>query len=165
MRYCVTRRAVTSLGAWGHRFVITDEAGTVYYRVGDRLRSLAATTVFRDAAGKPLLHLEYRHLLLGRGYFIMRDGEDAIAASLQVQRDLTIQGPELRICVPDELDLVGSLDRHEYYLMRGQRRVVYVSHRRCERKRHTYGADVVDGEDRPLLLATVLALDMLYMYE
>jgi hypothetical protein len=118
LRYCVIRRGVTPLGAWGHCFIITDEAGAVCYRAEVRYRPIAATTTFRDAAGKQLLPLKFRHLLLGRGCFIMRDGEDAIAASLQVQRDLTIQGPELQIRVPDELDLVGSLDRHEYYLMR-----------------------------------------------
>jgi hypothetical protein len=46
-----------------------------------------------------------------------------------VQRDLTVEGPELTIRAPDELDLVGSLAQHEYYLMRRDRMVVYVSHR------------------------------------
>jgi uncharacterized protein YxjI len=165
VRYCVTRRAVTPLGAWGHRFLIADEPGTLRYRVGDRYRPLAATATFRDAAGPPLLQLEFRHLLLGCGYFILREAEDEIAGSIQVQRDLTVEGPELTIRAPDELDLVGSLAQHEYYVMRRGWMVIYVSHRWCARQRHTYGVDVVEGEDEPLLLAVVLALDMLFLYE
>ncbi len=165
MRYCVTRRAVTPFGAFGHRFAITDEQGNLCYRVEDRFRPMAATATLRDASGKPLLQLEFRHLLLGRGYFILRDGEDEIAGSVQIQRDLTVQGPELTIRAPDELDLAGNLSRHEYYLMRRNRMVAYVSRRWCGGERRTYGVDVVEGEDEPLVLATVLALDMLYMYE
>ena len=165
MRYCVTRRAVTPLGAWGHRFLIADESGTLRYRVGDRYRPLAATAIFRDAAGTPLLQLKLRHLLLGGGYFILREAEDELSGSIQVQRDLTVEGPELTIRAPDELDLVGSLAQHEYYLVRRDRMVVYVSRRWCAHKRHTYGVDVVEGEDEPLQLAIVLALDMLFLYE
>jgi hypothetical protein len=73
VRYSVTRRAVTPLGARGHRFLIADGSGTLRYRVWDRYRPLAATATFRAAAGTPLLQLELRHLLLGRGYFILRE--------------------------------------------------------------------------------------------
>ena len=55
---------------------------------------------------------------MGRGYFIQRDGEDEIVGSVQVQRDLTVQGPDIIFRAPDELELVGNLERHEYYLMR-----------------------------------------------
>jgi uncharacterized protein YxjI len=160
----VTRRAVTSLGIWGHRFAITDESGALRYQVKDLLALLVATAAMRDADGKPLLLLEFRHLQVGRGYFIQLDGEDEIVGSVQGQRDLTVPGPELSIRAPDELELVGNLERHEYYLMRRERMVAYVSRRRCTEQRHSYGVDVVENEDEPLVLATVLTLDMLYMY-
>jgi uncharacterized protein YxjI len=163
MRFCVTRRATTPFFAVGHRFAISDEAGEPRYHVADRLRAAIATAVFRDTAGKELLALERRHLLLGMGIFAVRDG--ATIGGVQVQRDLTSEGPGLRIRAPDELELVGDLGRHEYYLMRRGQIIVYVSRRWCGERRHTYGVDLPDEADHPLLLACVLALDMLFLYE
>jgi uncharacterized protein YxjI len=163
MRFCVTRQATTPFFAVGHRFAICDEAGETRYRVADRLRAATATAVFRDMAGTQLLTLERRHLLLGMGIFTVRDG--VTAGAVQVQRDLSAEGPGLHIRAPDELDLVGDLGRHEYYLMRRGQIIVYVSHRWCGQRRHTYGVDLPDEGDHPLLLACVLALDMLFLYE
>ena len=129
----------------------------------DLLRPLAPAAAIQDANGKLLLLLEFRHLLLGRGYFIQWAGEDELVASVQVQRDLTVQGPELIIRTPDELECVGNLERHEYFFMRPRRMAAFVSRRWCTDQRHSYGVDVIDGEDQPLVLATVLTLDMLYM--
>jgi len=162
MRYCITRRAANPVFTVGHRFVITDDAGALRYRVDDRLRGVAASAVLRDAAGAPLLTLEIRHQSLGPGVHLLRGTE--VAGSVQVQRDLTIAGPELQIRAPDDLELVGSLARHEYTLTRRDRVLVHVSRRWCPQRRHTYGADVVPSEDEPLLLAVVLALDMLFQY-
>lgn len=163
MRYCVTRRAANPLFAVGHRFVITDEAGAVRYRVRDLLRPVAATAALTDADGKRLLLLERRHLTLGPGFYFLRDAN--VVGLVQVQRDLTTIGPELRIRAPDDLDLVGDLGRHEYYLMREGRIIVYVSRRWCSQRRHTYGVDLPPDADEPLLLACVLALDLLFLYE
>ena len=163
MRYCVTRRAANPLFAVGHRFVITDEAGAVRYRVKDLLRPVAATAALTDSEGRQLLLLERRRLTVGPGFYFLRDGN--IAGLVQVQRDLTMAGPELQIRAPDDLDLVGDLGRHEYYLMREGRILFYVSHRWCSRRRHTYGVDLPPDADEPLLLACVLALDLLLLYE
>lgn len=166
MRYCVTRQAATPFFTLGHRFAITSETGELRYRVADSFRggpSAPATAVMRDATGTPLLALERRHLLLGPGVFVVRDGTSV--GSVRVQRDITAEGPALRIRAPDELDLVGGLDRHEYYLMRAGRIVVSVSHRGCGQRPHTYGVGLPDDADHPLLLACVLALDILFLYE
>ena len=163
MRFCVTRQAATRFFALGHRFAISDEAGQPRYRVADRLSAGTATAVLRDTTGKQLLALERRHLLLGMGIFTMRDG--VTVGAVQVQRDLTTEGPGLQIRAPDELDLVGNLGRHEYYLMRRGQSIVYVSRRWCGQRRHTYGVDLPDAADHPLLLACVLALDILFLYE
>jgi uncharacterized protein YxjI len=171
MRYCVTRRAVNPLFAVGHRFRITDEAGEVRYRVRDLLRPVVATAALLDADGKQLLLLEHRHLTLGPGFYFLRDGD--VVGLVRVQRDLTrdltrdlsMVGPELQIRAPDDLALVGDLRRHEYYLMREGRILVYVSRRWCLQRRHTYGVDLPPDADEPLLLACVLALSLLFLYE
>jgi uncharacterized protein YxjI len=164
MRYCVTRRAANPLFAVGHRFVITDEAGAVRYRVKDLLLPVATTAAaLTVAGGKRLLLLERRHPTIGPGVSFLRD--DNVVGLVQVQRDLATAGPELRIRAPDDLDLVGGLGRHEYYLMREGRIIVYVSRRWCPQRRHTYGVDLPPDADESLLLACVLALDLLFLYE
>ena len=85
---------------------------------------------------------------------------------VQVQKDLTPDGPELQMRAHGEdLGIVGDRARHEYMLMRRDRVVAHISRRWCAvRRPRAYGVDVVDGEDGPVLLACVVALDMLFQY-
>lgn len=164
MRYCVRRQAATALLSIGHRFLITDEAGAPRYRVTDRLQSTAPTAMLRDAQGRLVLTIERWTLTLGLGYYVMREGQ--VAAVVQVQRDLTTEGPELQLRAHGEdLEVVGDRARHEYLLTQRERVVAAVSRRWCRaRGRRAYGVDIVEGLDEPVLLACVVALDMLFQY-
>lgn len=164
MRYCVRRQSATALLTIGHRFDITDETGAVIYRVADRLQSAAATAAFRDSQGHLVLSIERWKLMLGLGYYIQQQGQTV--GVVQVQQDLAADGPDPQMRAHgDDLDIVGDRARHEYMLLRRDHVVAHVSHRWCAtRSPRTYGVDVLEGEDDPVLLACVVAVDMLFQY-
>src|SRR5262249_58941271 len=60
---------------------------------------------------------------------------------------------------PDDLELEGSLLDHDFRIRRGARTVATVS-KRWVALTDTYGVEIAEGEDRLLLLACVLALDL-----
>jgi uncharacterized protein YxjI len=60
---------------------------------------------------------------------------------------------------PDDLEMQGSLLDHEFTIRRDGRTVATVS-KRWFALTDTYGVELAEGEDRLLLLACVLALDL-----
>lgn len=85
---------------------------------------------------------------------------------VQVRRDLTTEGPELQIRANrEDLEVVGDRAHHEYLLTQRERVVAAVSRRWCRaRGPRAYGVGIVEGVDAPVLLACVVALDMLFRY-
>jgi uncharacterized protein YxjI len=137
---------------------ITDDQGRPVYQVDGKVLSLRDLLIIRDAQGNEVARVQRRLMSLRPTYEISSNGEEM--AEIR-KKFFTPFHDEFTIDVPgpDDLEMVGDIFSHEYVIRRGGATVATVT-RRWISLTETYGVDIAPGENDPLILASVLALDL-----
>lgn len=138
--------------------VITDENRQPVYQVNGKLFSLHNTLTMRDMAGNEVVTVR-RHLIsLVPTFEIAHAGQEVAEVR---KRIFTPFGDRFVIDIPgpDDLEINGNIFEHEFEVRRGGQVVATIS-KRWFSFSDTYAVDVAPGENVPLILASVLALDL-----
>lgn len=138
--------------------VITDENQQPAFQVNGKLFSLHNTLTMRDMQGNEVATVR-KHLIALRPTFeIWHAGQEVAEVR---KRFFTPFGDRFVIDIPgpDDLEMNGNLFEHEFQVSRGGQVVATVS-KRWFALTDTYAVDVAPGENVPLILASVLALDL-----
>ncbi|MBL9018945.1 MAG: LURP-one-related family protein [Myxococcales bacterium] len=170
MRYALKQRLWQRRGT----FRIQDDAGEDVMTATPTVLSTSFEVVFRDLAGRELLAIRNRAMSVRRTWDIYRGGEP-IAVIVGGRDTATFVGirfdigkPTFRFDVdvpgPDDLVVKGSIEEHEYTMKRGDRTVATVS-KTWFSWDDSYGVEIVDGEDIPLVLASTVAIDIVIGYD
>jgi uncharacterized protein YxjI len=138
---------------------ITDETGRPVFHVDGKVFTLHHTLVMRDLAGNEVATIR-QHLVALRPTFEVTRGGQELA---EIRKKLfTFFGERLSIDIPgpDDLEVQGNFLEHEFTITR-QGEVVATVSKRWISLTATYGVDVAPGQDDVLILASVLALDLI----
>ncbi len=142
----------------GEDSTIMNEAGQPVFEVDGKVLSLHDRLIVRDLAGNEVLNIHRRLITLLPTYEITR-GADVLATLRKHLFSPFVDRFTVDIPGPDDLEMTGSLFEHEYTISRGGQVVAVVS-KRWFSLTETYGVDIAPGQDDPLILACVLALDL-----
>ncbi len=137
---------------------ITDESGRPIYEVDGKVLSLHNTLVVRDMNGQEVATVKRQLIALTPTYTIDRPG----LGTAQVRKHfINLLGDHYTIDIPGphDLEMDGNLFEHEYRVKRDGAVVATVS-KRWIALTDTFGVETAPGEDDPLILASVLALDL-----
>ena len=142
----------------GEDSTIMNEAGQPIFEVDGKVLSLHDRLIVRDLAGNEVVNVHRRLMTLRPTYEITR-GAETLATFRKHFFSPFVDRFTVDIPGPDDLEMTGSLFEHEYTISRtGQ--VVAVVSKRWFSLTETYGIDIAPGQDDPLILACVLALDL-----
>ncbi len=137
---------------------ITDETGRPVFHVQGKLFSLHHTLVMADLAGNELATVRKQLVSLRPTFEIARHGQEV---AMVRKRLFGFFGDRFVIDIPgpDDYEMDGSLFDHEFTVSR-QGQVVATVSKRWFGLTDSYGVEVASGEDDVLVLASVLALDL-----
>ena len=154
MRYLMKQK----LFCFGDDFTIKSEAGDDVYFVDGKVFTLGKKLSFQDLHGQELAFIQQKLLSWGPTYEIYREGQLAAVVKKHLftlfRCAFTVDVPG-----PDDIEAQGSFLDMEYTFTRGGRQVAEVS-KRWFSFGDTYGVDIADGEDKILLLASTVVIDM-----
>jgi uncharacterized protein YxjI len=153
-RRFIMRRKILALG---QDFWVKDEAGNQVYYIDQKAFSLLKTYSILDQKNREVLKVQHQPISIRRTMDISRDGK--LVAS--VQKNLI--SPLLdrwTIKIPDGEDITagGDLFDHEYYIGRNGKTMARVS-KAWVSLRESYGIEVFDDADVPLMIAIAVAID------
>jgi uncharacterized protein YxjI len=154
MRYVMKQRLLS----FGDDFAIQDEAGRDCYFVDGRAFSLGEKASFQDMQGNELLRIQQVLLSFKKSYKILR-GDREVARVQKKLFTLFRDAFEIEDDAAGELDATGDFFDREYQFTRDGRTVATVS-KRFFAWTDTYGVDIAEGEDDPLILACAVVIDM-----
>ena len=146
------------LFSWGDDFFIKDESDTDAFFVDGKAFSFGNQLSFQDLSGNELASIKQRLLSWGPTYEIYR-GDQLYAV---VKKELfTFFNCRFTVDVPgpDDLEAEGDFLEHEYEFNREGRAVARVS-KQWFAWSDTYGVDIAEGEDKVLILASTVVIDM-----
>lgn len=138
--------------------VITDEHQQPVYQVNGKLFSLHNTLTMRDMAGNEVVSVRKHLIALTPTFEIVHAGQEVAEVR---KRIFTPFGDRFVIDIPGphDLEIIGSIFEHEFQVTRDGQPVATIS-KRWFSISDTYAVDVASGENVPLILASVLALDL-----
>ena len=154
MRYVIRERFF----GLGEDSDITDEQGQPVYHVDGKVLTLHNTLVVRDQGGTEVARVQRQLVALRPTYHITRQGQEVAEVRKKFLSPF-VDRFTVDIPGPDDLSMTGDLFEHEYTITRGDQVVATVS-KRWLSLTDTYGVDIAPGEDDPLILTSVLALDL-----
>jgi uncharacterized protein YxjI len=137
---------------------ITDDAGQPVYVVDGKVFSLRGLLIVSDTSGIEVARVERKLVALMATYEIaLSSGRTAELRKVP----FTPFRQRFTIDVSDggELEMAGNLLQHDFAISRDGATVATVS-KQWVSLTQTYGVDVAPGEDDVLVLASVLALDL-----
>ena len=144
----------------GDDFWIENQEGRKVFKVDGKALRLRKTLVFEDMQGNKLCQIQERWLPIKETMAI--DGPDgkqiavvkkAFIAPLRDRWDVKVNdGPDL--------DVQGNIFDHEYAIKQGWNKVAQVS-KKWFRLTDTYGVEIDEGQNDILILAIVVAIDMM----
>jgi uncharacterized protein YxjI len=137
---------------------IMNDAGQPVFEVEGKVLSLHDRLIVRDLAGNEVANVHRRLISLTPTYEIDRGGE-TLATFRKHFFSPFVDRFTVDIPGPDDLEMTGSLFEHEYTISRAGQVVAVVS-KHWFSLTETYGVDIAPGQDDPLILACVLALDL-----
>lgn len=141
----------------GDDYWIEDDRGRRAYKVNGKAVRFRDTWVLEDLTGRDVAKIRERKLSVRDAIKIEFDGGDAT-----VKKALVGVRERFHVDVDggDDLKAHGNFVDHEYEIERDGKTVATVS-KRWFRVRDTYGVEVADAEDVPLVLAVTVAIDAL----
>jgi uncharacterized protein YxjI len=144
--------------AWGDDFTIKDDQGRDRYFVDGKVFAIGDKASFQDMQGNELLRIDQKALSLQKTYVISRDGRE-VARVKKKMFTLFRDVFDIEDAAPGDLDATGDFFDREYQFTRDGRVIANVS-KRFFSWTDTYGVDIVEGEDHPLILACTVVIDM-----
>ena len=144
----------------GDDFWIENEKGQKVFKVDGKALRLRKTLVFEDAKGRKLCQIQER-LLAIKDTMVIEDagGKDiatvkkALIAPLRDKWNVNVKGG-------DDLVVQGNILDLEYDIRQGRMKVAEVS-KKWFTITDTYGVDIAEGQNDILILAVVVAVDMM----
>jgi uncharacterized protein YxjI len=139
----------------GDDYWIEDEAGQRAFRVNGKAARLRDTWVLEDAAGNDVATIREKKLSIRNSITIDLGGREATVKKaligLRDRFDVNVDGgPDLKV--------TGNIIDHEYEIERDGHEIGKIS-KKWFRMRDTYGVEVRDALDAPLVLAVSVAVD------
>ena len=141
----------------GEDFDITDDAGRRAFRVDSKLLRIRETFVITDAAGREVATITEKKLAIRDTMRITRDGE-LLATVRKGLLSMLRDRFEIEVENGPKIVARGDIMGHEYELEREGKRIATIS-KRWFRVTDTYGIDIADEADVPLILAIAVAVD------
>ena len=154
MRYVLKQK----FWSWGDDFTIKNADGADVFFVDGRAFSWGDKLSFQDMQRNELAFIRQKLLAWGPTYEIEVHGrlvavvKKKLFTFLRCKFTVDVPGP-------DDLEAQGDFLDHEYAFERSGRTVANVS-KRWFSWTDTNGADITDGEDDVLILATAIVIDM-----
>ena len=138
--------------------VISDENQQPVFQVNGKLFSIHNTLTMRDMQGNEVATVRKHLIALRPTYEILHGGQEVAEVR---KRFFTPFGDRFVIDIPgpDDLEMKGNIFEHEYQVTRGGNVVATVS-KRWFSLTDTYAVEIAAGENVPVILASVLALDL-----
>lgn len=152
MRYLIREK----FWAWGDDFYILDEHNERAFFVDGAAFSWGDKLSFQDMQGNELAYIAQKMLAFFPRYRIYRNGE--LFAEVKKEFSWLRKKFTLDVPGPNDYTITGSFWDHEYVFQRGGREVAVVS-RSFFSLTHTYGVEIVAGEDAVAILATCIVID------
>jgi uncharacterized protein YxjI len=139
----------------GDDYWIEDESGERAYRVNGKAIRLRDTWVLEDAAGNEVATIREKKLSIRNSITIDLGGRQATVkkalVGLRDRFNVEVDGGE-------DLKITGNIVDHEYEIERDGDKIAEVS-KKWFRLRDTYGVQVRNPLDAPLVLAATVAID------
>ena len=143
--------------AIGHDSWVMDDQGQKVFLIDNKTVALRKTFIMYDMQHQEVLKIQSQPLHLHKTITIDHHGKEVA----QVQKAwLTVLRDKWNIQVPGGEDLVamGDLLDHEYHITRGNQTIADIS-KHWFTIRETYGVEVFDDTQAPLMIAIAVAID------
>lgn len=146
------------LVSFGDDFWIENDAGAHVFRVDGKALRLRNTLDLEDAHGTRLYRIQTRVMHLRDSMAI--EGPDGERVALVHKALVSPLRERWKVDVDngEDLEVQGNVVDHEYEIDADGRKVAEIS-KRWFRVRDTYGVQVAQGADAPLILAVTVAVD------
>src|SRR5690349_9405886 len=141
----------------GDDFWIDTDDDRHAFKVNGKALRVRSTFVLETESGHELLRIRERKLRVRDTMDLERDGETVATVKKAL---ITPLRDRFAIHLSDgrELSAKGNIVDHEYEIERDGHKVAEVS-KRWFRVRDTYGIEIAEGEDDPLILAAAVCID------
>lgn len=143
--------------AIGHDMWVMDEQDQKVYLIDNKTLAIRKTYIMYDMQHKEVLKIQSQPFHLHKTITIAHEGREIA----KVQKAwLTVFRDRWNIQIPDAEDLVaqGDLLDHEYSITRNDQSVAHVS-KKWFTIRESYGVEVFDEAQAPLMIAIAVAID------
>jgi uncharacterized protein YxjI len=143
--------------AIGNDLWVMDEQGNKVYLIDNKVIALRKTYIMYDMQHQEVLKIQREPLHLHKTFVIEHQGKEVA----QIQKAwLTVLRDKWNIQVPGSEDLVamGDLLDHEYHITRNNQTIADIS-KQWFTIRESYGVEVFDDTQAPLMIAIAVAID------
>jgi uncharacterized protein YxjI len=141
----------------GDDYWIEDDSGARAFRVDGKAVRFRDTWILEDAGGREVATIRERKLSVRDAITIDLGGRHAtVKKALVGIRDRFV----VDVDGGDDLKIHGNIVDHEYEIERNGDRIAEIS-KKWFRVRDTYGVEIYDLADAPLVLAATVAVDAL----
>jgi uncharacterized protein YxjI len=141
----------------GDDYWIEDDSGSRAFRVDGKAVRFRDTWILEDATGREVATIREKKLSVRDAITIDLGGRHAtVKKALVGVRDRFV----VEVDGGEDLKIHGNIVDHEYEIERDGDRIAEVS-KKWFRVRDTYGVEVFDPADAPLVLAATVAVDAL----
>ena len=155
MRYIIREKILT----FGNDSIIKNEAGQPVFDVDDKALSLMNTLVVRDMDKNKVITIKQKLPSIKPTYEITREGQESATISKKLISPF-VDRYTVDIPGPDDLQIKGSTQEHEYTISSKDQVIATVS-KAWFKELETYGVDIAPGQDDLLILPCVLVLDLI----
>ena len=146
--------------SWTFRdtYEIKDPSGNTAYKIKGKLFSRTNKFTFQEPNGKTLLIIKKRWLAFKPKYKIIRNG-DTLAV---LEKKRSLWSPQFKLDLPGKNDyfIKGEFWKREYEFEHNGKTVAEVS-KNFWSWSDTFGVKIIDAADHELILATVVAMDLI----
>ncbi len=139
----------------GDDYWIEDDSGSRRYRVNGKAVRFRDTWILEDAHGHDVAKIKEKKLSVRDAIRIECDGREAVVKKALVG---IRERYHVEVEHGDDLKVHGNIVDHEYEIERDGDKIAEVS-KKWFRVRDTYGVEVDDLADAPLVLAVTVAVD------
>jgi uncharacterized protein YxjI len=152
-------RMRTKMFSIGDDYWIENDDGDKVYKVDGKKLRIRKTWVIEDRGGRELYAVREKKLAIRDTLRIERDG-DTVATVRKALISPLRDRFKIELENGTELKAKGSIADHRYKIERDGEKIVEVS-KKWFKIRDTYGIEISDGEDAPLLLAAAVCIEEL----
>jgi uncharacterized protein YxjI len=144
-------------------FWVTDADGNQVFFVNAKVLSLRHTLDLQDASGRTLASIKHKLLTLTDAMEIEHDGQVVATVHKSVFSPLHHRAA-IELADGTRLEAVGNIIGKDFEIRHAHQVLAQVS-RAWFRVRDTYGVDVAEGENDPLMICIAVCLDRIHADE